>query len=52
MPAWMAKAMLRLGMLAEITVVGRTSGVERQVWVDMGTAPGGGSFVAFSSWTS
>lgn len=46
MPGWMARAMLRLGMLAEITVVGRKSGVERTAIVNKKAAPGGGYYVA------
>ncbi len=46
MPGWMAKAMLRMGMLAEITVVGRKSGAERTAWINKKDAPGGGYYVA------
>jgi deazaflavin-dependent oxidoreductase (nitroreductase family) len=45
MPGWMASAMLRLGMLAQITVVGRKSGLERTAIVNKKSAPGGGYYV-------
>ena len=46
MPGWMAKVMLRMGMLGEITVVGRKSGVERTAWINKKDAPGGGYHIA------
>ena len=46
MPGWMAKFMQRTGLLAQITVVGRKSGLERTAIVNSKPAPGGGFYVA------
>lgn len=45
MPGWLAAFMLRRGMLAEIAVVGRRSGVERRAIVNKRAAPDGGYYV-------
>ncbi len=46
MPTPIARAMVRLGVLARITVVGRNSGVERSVIVNQAAAPDDGLYVA------
>lgn len=46
MPGWMARFMLWRGTLAELTVVGRVSGLERTAIVNKAAAPGGGWYVA------
>jgi deazaflavin-dependent oxidoreductase (nitroreductase family) len=46
MPGWMASAMLRLGMLAQITVVGRKSGLERTALINKRAGPDGSYLVA------
>ena len=45
MPGWMARLMLRTGTLAQISVVGRRSGLERTAIVNKKPAPGGGFYV-------
>jgi deazaflavin-dependent oxidoreductase (nitroreductase family) len=40
------RAMVRFGVLAEITVVGRTSGQPRSAVINKAAAPGGGWYVA------
>lgn len=40
------RAMVRFGVLAEITVVGRTSGQMRTAVINKASAPGGGWYVA------
>jgi deazaflavin-dependent oxidoreductase (nitroreductase family) len=40
------RAMVRFGVLAEITVVGRTSGQPRRAVINKAPAPGGGWYVA------
>ncbi len=46
MPGWMASMMLRMGMLAEITVVGRKSGLERTAMINKKVMVDGSVLVA------
>ncbi len=46
MPDRMGRVMVGLGLLAEITVTGRSSGQPRTALVNKAAAPGGGYYVA------